>query len=73
MEQVIAKSTQDPEKSKCVYGNEKMNEEQNKKIEPIELTKAKDGFRPTRQPLGIVGIPASCELVYVYLTNEYYS
>jgi hypothetical protein len=50
MEQVIAKSTQDPEKSKFVYGNEKMNEEQNKNIELIEITKAKDGLRPTRQP-----------------------
>jgi hypothetical protein len=36
-------------------------------------TKDKDGLRPTRQPLGIVGIPLSCELVYVYLSNEYYS
>jgi hypothetical protein len=50
MEQVIAKSTQDPEKSKFVYGNEKMNEEQNKNIEPIEITKAKDGLLPTCQP-----------------------
>jgi hypothetical protein len=42
MEQIIAKNTPDPEKSKFVYGNEKMNEEQNKNIEPKEITKAKD-------------------------------
>jgi hypothetical protein len=38
MEQVIAKNTQDPEKSKFGYGNEKMKEEQNSKIEPTETT-----------------------------------
>ena len=49
MEQVIAKNVQEPEKPKFAHGNEKMNEEQNKNIEPKEITKAKDGLRPTRQ------------------------
>jgi hypothetical protein len=38
-----------------------------------KITKDIDGLRPTRQPLGITGIPLSCRLVYMYLTNEYYS
>ena len=59
MEQVIAKNTQDPEKPKSVYGNEKMNEEQRKKIESIEITKAKDGLRPTRQLFPIIRITYS--------------
>jgi hypothetical protein len=50
MEQVIVKNTQDPEKSKFLYGNEKMNEEQNKNKGSIEITKTKNGLRPTRQP-----------------------
>jgi len=51
MEQDNTKITQDPQKSEFVYGNEKMKEEQRKKIESIEITKAKDGLRPTRQPI----------------------
>jgi len=38
MKQLIAKNTQDSEKSKFGYGHEKMKEEQNHKIEPTETT-----------------------------------
>jgi hypothetical protein len=35
MEQVISKIIPEPEKSKCLYGNEKMHKEQNNESEPI--------------------------------------
>ena len=38
MDKVIAKNIQGPEKSKFLYGNEKMNEEQDKDIESTETT-----------------------------------
>jgi len=41
MEQVIAKNARDSEKSKYLYGNEKMDEKQNNNTEPIEITKAR--------------------------------
>jgi hypothetical protein len=44
MEQVNAKITSDPEKSKLAYGNEKMNEEQNKNTEEQKLLRLETGY-----------------------------
>ena len=45
MEQDNTKITQDPQKSEFAYGNDKMNEEQNKNIEQQKLLRLKTGSR----------------------------